>query len=100
MMTNINTTAMPEEASNTIKQLMFEGFYSHFTAMMNTIRKLPLAPHMLQIIVKEFDNGLLWTKEAFNGMVIPAAPQPPMAPANDMKVIESPVITDELIDAA
>jgi hypothetical protein len=61
--------------------------------MMNTISKWPLNPNMKNILQKEFDNGLVWTKEALNGMILP--PPTPIAPD-----VEGEVTLDAAKEAA
>ena len=44
-------------------------FYIKYTELSDMVRRFPIPSQLQSIILKEFDTGFLWTKEAFNILI-------------------------------
>lgn len=58
-------TKMEQEKINIVKQVLFESFLDQYKSISQFVNKLPINSQMKSIILKNFDDGYLWTKEAF-----------------------------------
>lgn len=77
----------PEEkvSAESFKAVLFDQFAGHYQALSQCINRLPIRQDLKAIIVKEFDTGFLWTKEAFATMTFTP---PQLKDVNDLKEIE------------
>jgi len=63
-------TTTDQHHADAIKNLLFDSFFTHFKATCDQVRKLPVQQNLKDIILRELDNALLWTKEAISSINI------------------------------
>jgi hypothetical protein len=80
------------DQADMMKKVLFDTFMSQYRQMTDFINRLPVSLAMKQIIIKHFDDGFLWTKEAFTliQFVPPAAPEVPASEPDVNLVEETP----------
>lgn len=79
------------EQAEMMKKVLFDTFMGQYRELTQFVNRLPIAPQLKQIIIKHFDDGFLWTKEAFT-LIAFAAPPAPEAPnvtyVPDLHIVE------------
>ncbi len=56
---------LQDQRIETIRNYLFQQFGQKYHEFANFVKTLPFPPYLMQIVLKEFDNGLVWGKEAF-----------------------------------
>ena len=59
------TVQVTQEVADQMKKALFDTFMSQYQQMTQFINRLPVNLKLKEIIMQHFDNGFLWTKEAF-----------------------------------
>jgi len=68
---------MPSNSvDQTPKQYLFQQFLTKYQDLSKFINQLPINEKLKEVIVKEFDTGFLWGKEAFATLVLPKLEEP------------------------
>lgn len=67
-----------EQQIESIKMFLFQGIAKSYNEMSVQIKRLPVDPNLVRIMIEKLDDVWVWVKESFNVLQIslPKPPQP------------------------
>lgn len=64
----VASTKTQEQKDAATRDLLFTTYHQQYMAMSDFLKKLPINPNLLGIILTHLDTSFLWAKESFNVM--------------------------------
>lgn len=65
-----------EQQIESIKIFLFQGLMKSYSEMSLQIKRLPIDPNLVRIMIEKLDDVWVWVKESFNVLQI-SLPKPP-----------------------